>query len=398
MDGATSSLSVPTSEPHLLQQPQSQTFQLSRPAPPIPASHHRPRPPRRTSPTRQPASAARKTKWPATKPLVPLAEDHAADSTPQSAVATNKRTKRRRLGRDATELKLAASLDRGSAGREGRQFAVANVGHKGRIYLKPTVRPAKERYPQPVFAFPITAPVKESLDTAANPAQPGSLTANPGLDLLDTSWASTPPTPAPANKRDDHPFTGFAFSSQAAANTEPANIPMPPRPTLQRRPRSDSTVHDTDAGALRIIIHKPPDDKRPRTTEDVGASSAPPTLDIPIPSWRIGSPRFSQMGTPFFRSSSYAPSEEFRSSNLSLVNQSQSDMAFAPRRPFQLNSIPSPLSFAAAVAPPLSQRVPPPPLTGTWSHFLSPRFLKPPFQCFPFDWSGPSRHAVGSIS
>jgi hypothetical protein len=35
-----------------------------------------------------------------------------------------------------TEVKVDITPDGGSAGREGRQFAVANVGNNGRIYLR----------------------------------------------------------------------------------------------------------------------------------------------------------------------------------------------------------------------------------------------------------------------
>ncbi|KAH6851178.1 hypothetical protein B0I37DRAFT_373383 [Chaetomium sp. MPI-CAGE-AT-0009] len=45
----------------------------------------------------------------------------------------------------------------------------------------------------------------------------------------------------------------------------------------------------------------------------------PPSLEVAIPSWRIGTPRFSIRGTPFIRGSSYAPTEEMHSSSTSLL-------------------------------------------------------------------------------
>ena len=42
----------------------------------------------------------------------------------------------RRAKREAEDLKFGMTPDGGSAGREGRQFTVANVGNNGRIYLR----------------------------------------------------------------------------------------------------------------------------------------------------------------------------------------------------------------------------------------------------------------------
>jgi hypothetical protein len=42
----------------------------------------------------------------------------------------------RRAKREAEEVKSDIAPDGGSAGREGRQFTVANVGNNGRIYLR----------------------------------------------------------------------------------------------------------------------------------------------------------------------------------------------------------------------------------------------------------------------
>ena len=42
----------------------------------------------------------------------------------------------RRAKREVEDLKYGITPDGGSAGREGRQFTVANVGNNGRIYLR----------------------------------------------------------------------------------------------------------------------------------------------------------------------------------------------------------------------------------------------------------------------
>lgn len=90
---------------------------------------------------------------------------------------------------------------------------------------------------------------------------------------------------------------------------------------------SDSTVHEVnvasglDKDTFKVVISKPGDEKRPRTMDDLNAVGAP-LLNINIPSWRIGTPRFTLRGTPVIRGSSYAPTEDIRSSSASLLNQS----------------------------------------------------------------------------
>lgn len=89
-----------------------------------------------------------------------------------------------------------------------------------------------------------------------------------------------------------------------------------------RRALSDSTIQESsvaresDAGGFKIVITKPGDEQRPKTLEDIDPNN-PPHLEIPIPSWKLGTPRWSTRGTPFIRGSSYAPTEELRSSHTS---------------------------------------------------------------------------------
>ncbi len=102
------------------------------------------------------------------------------------------------------------------------------------------------------------------------------------------------------------------------------------RPT-HRRAVSDSTIPDTsiaresEPGGFKIVITQPGEEQRPKTLEDLDAVR-PPLIDISIPSWRIGTPRFSVRGTPFIRGSSYAPTEEMRSSSASILNRSPRGM------------------------------------------------------------------------
>jgi len=114
-------------------------------------------------------------------------------------------------------------------------------------------------------------------------------------------------------------------SSAGPATEKPSKVNYIGR-TRTRRAVSDSTIPDTsiaresEPGGFKIIITQPGEEQRPRTTEDLNANSAP-ILEVSIPSWKIGTPRFSVRGTPFIRGSSYAPTEDFRSSALSFLNR-----------------------------------------------------------------------------
>ncbi|KAF5606251.1 LTE1 GDP GTP exchange factor [Fusarium pseudocircinatum] len=238
------------------------------------------------------------------KPLVPLSERRIHQKKPTTRSLKDSDSS---LDNQGSLSRWEITPDGGSAGREGRQFTVANVGNNGRIYLRPTVRPAYQRTPQPQFVFPITPPSTAGLDAISNKQLQDETS-----ELHVSQWT---PTPEPS------PYDGtrayFDHDSQ-----------YPPRPVKHRRALSDSTVHevsaakDSEPGAFKIVISKPLDEYRPRTMEDFDSTSDP-LLDITIPSWRIGVPRFTGRGTPMIRGSSYAPTEEFRSSSASLLSRPQ---------------------------------------------------------------------------
>lgn len=132
-----------------------------------------------------------------------------------------------------------------------------------------------------------------------------------------------------------------------------------------RRALSDSTVqevhatHEPEAGAFKIVISKAKDENRPRTTEDVDPNALP-HLDINIPSWRIGVPKFSGTGTPLLRGSSYAPSEAM--SGISALDRSQHGQVASPlllsRRPSTLQVPHTGLSGPAQPRSPAMPRSP----------------------------------------
>ncbi|KAG7109846.1 Guanine nucleotide exchange factor LTE1 like protein [Verticillium longisporum] len=287
------------------------------------------------------------------KPLLPVTERKSQEE---------KNTSRRARGRGSDD-KVDIAPDGGSAGRDGRQFTVANVGNNGRIYLRPSVRPAHQRYPQPNFVFPMTPPGTAGLDTLAGKSQFDDVVEP--MTTTNSLWTPSPSTPGTVRKQ------YFQIHSR--------------RPTGHRRALSDSTIRDdSDVGAFKVVISKPGEDlNRPKTTEDIDASGGP-LLDIDIPTWKIGNPRFTMKGTPFFRGSSYAPTEEMsRSSNVSFLRSQRGDLAphsgetssLRKPNPISIPQIRYPAVDAMRSPPITSARLPAPYPTGAVTAATPPRLV-----------------------
>lgn len=213
------------------------------------------------------------------------------------------------------------------------------------------MRPAHQRYPQPSFVFPLTPPGPGGLDATEQEAPSKGFEAS---ELHGSTWTPTP-EPSPLLSRLQY------FPEKQ----------IPERPTRHRRAVSDSTIQEptpaseSDQGAFKIVISKPGDEQRPKTMEDVDPA-ATPVLDIRIPSWRLGTPHFTSRG-PMLRGSSYAPTEEYRNSGLSLLNRSHQELGtpirgLASRRPSALQV---------------------PPLRSNASHSLKSPSLKSPSSASP---------------
>ncbi|KAH7320062.1 hypothetical protein B0I35DRAFT_352262 [Stachybotrys elegans] len=280
-----------------------------------------------------PRSAPRnnKTSLSIGKPLLPASERKLHEDRVGS---------RSRKGSEAD--KWDAPLEAGATGREGRQFTVGNVGNNGRIYLRPAIRPANQRYAQPNNTLPLTPPATAGLGAFSN-----TKSSRPDAsDFSTNAWTTTPSTPLTSS--------GQYFS----------DVPITRK---HRRAVSESTVQEptpakeSDDGALKIVISKPLDDKRPKTMEDLDGVNAP-ILDIQIPNWRLGTPRFTLMGTPLIRGSSYyTPTEELESNRISGFNHSNA-------------SVDVPVS--ATTGPTSPRRISIPRLASTYSaHGFSSRLL-----------------------
>ncbi|CAK7229342.1 Guanine nucleotide exchange factor lte1 [Sporothrix curviconia] len=260
--------------------------------------------------------------------------------------------------------------DGASAGREGRQFTVANVGNNGRIYLRPTVRPAHLRSPQPNFVFPMTPPGTAGLDILMQDKDKrGEQQQDQRQRRLEIQQRPLPVDTAAANI-----IYGSDWATDHASSPTALPLPRPrfianntsrgpiSRPNTagaavarpgggHRRAISDSTIQDTsiaresEPGGFKVVITQPTDDKqRAKTLEDLGLKHpnlSAPHLEIAIPTWKLGTPRFNTQGAPLLRGSSYTPTDEPHSRRLSYFspafNHSHSlleeqDQSISPRQ------------------------------------------------------------------
>ncbi|KAI0161467.1 ras GEF [Xylariaceae sp. FL1272] len=286
------------------------------------------------------------------------------------------------------------------AGREGRQFTVANVGNNGRMFLRyvrggiefgttrtapdlyqsaggrslgvarwqlltrsrpAVVRPGNQRYAQPQaqpqVTFPVTPPSTAGLDSIASAKAP-RVVVN---ELKDGQWSPLRMADSPS----PGPTAGTAYF-----NYQPSR--------RHRRAMSDSTIRDLtggpesgDTGAFKVVISKAHNEPRSRTAEDLDANQAS-LLQVTIPSWKLGTPRFTTKGVPLIRGSSYAPTEDLRSNHTSFLRLSPNERPNDLLRPETLNSqIPSSLRSSQI------QRPSPTWLISSAGDLLSPRLSHP---------------------
>ncbi|OCL04784.1 ras GEF [Glonium stellatum] len=188
----------------------------------------------------------------------------------------------------------------------GRSFTVGNINN-GIIYLRPIVRSANQRTrpsPDP-FVFPPTTPPDS-----------GTIDEN-ALRSINDGWrgsfsGSRTPEPPPLLARD-------VITDD---ETQQGHTRTQSKPIAHIRSRSFSTADEhssqrTEPGTFKVVIERP-SLRRPKTA-DTGSL---PILQVPIPHYRLGTPRFSARGTAILRSSVYtraSGTEDIRSSVFSRV-------------------------------------------------------------------------------
>ncbi|KAI9714951.1 MAG: hypothetical protein M1812_006264 [Candelaria pacifica] len=191
--------------------------------------------------------------------------------------------------------------DEGSAGRSGTQFTVGTVGTNGAIFLRPVVRPNQQRPQPPPFVFP---PVPSS--------------------RVPTASASTEPKPKALSHnnvrpRSRPPPTSRHVHNQSRSRNQQTLWSGTTKRTSHQRARSFSSInehvgaHGSDGPAYRVVIDRR-DICRPKTADERG----PYNLEVSIPHYRLGTPRFSSRGTAILRSSAYTRTSATEDSESSL--------------------------------------------------------------------------------
>jgi hypothetical protein len=240
-------------------------------------------------------------------------QHRAADKDRRPATAAARRQSLRRVKDSKEELRRTRARGASSATIEssnttttsGRSFTVGNINH-GIIYLRPVVRPGNQRLqPDPFIFPPQTPPDSATLESKAN--RSSSNDWDNSLYGSRTPVRADPPPLPPHATTDDEP-------------KHPSPALSPPRPAVHIRSRSFSTAdnhtatsHSTEPGTFKVVIERP--FGRPKTA-DTGSL---PILQVPIPHYRLGTPRFSTRGTAMLRSSVHtraSGTEDARSSLL----------------------------------------------------------------------------------
>ncbi|KAI9797051.1 MAG: hypothetical protein M1825_006272 [Sarcosagium campestre] len=225
-----------------------------------------------------------------------------------SVELTHKRMKSGDSGTRAT----GPDLERSAAAREGRNFTVANVGNNGRIFLKPAMRQAPRRAPSNTLSFsPAPAQSKITSDSHLQIHFQPSRARRSSEATLDSLWSGTR---TPHTTHRSRHFADLSSSPTASASSPP------PLPRIRHhRAQSFSTIGDNakgqeaESGSLSGGMVRA--NQRPRTADRTSA----PALEVLIPNYRLGIPRFSVRGTAFL-SSIYTQAstiDDFRNSNLS---------------------------------------------------------------------------------
>lgn len=128
-----------------------------------------------------------------------------------------------------------------------------------------------------------------------------------GEDNRQSIWSTSQ-----MSERLAEPYTRHTASGATKKELDAATQTSPGR-TLSFSSTEDygKSGFEAQEGTLRIVINRPAEKKSKTANNGVQ-----PTLEVPIPHYRIGTPRFSTQGTPILRSSAYSRISESASNNI----------------------------------------------------------------------------------
>lgn len=232
-----------------------------------------------------------------------------------SANTTPKRTQRQRAAHSSVLDAYAPQGDRKTS-----NFKVGNVGIGGRIYLRPVTKPVSRQsaLPQsPTRSKPVqpnfSATVSQSDHPHVRIQRPDSLAIEEEADE-DGQDMDGPGIKSGKGTRTD--FTGreSVWTKMSTHDVRGAPSDIFRQHSRPRRSMSESLPDNAgerpaalaQTKAFKVVIDRPDSELSFHRKPRIGSGTA---LDIPIPHYRIGSPRFSSSGTPFMHSSTYTQSQ-----------------------------------------------------------------------------------------
>lgn len=213
-----------------------------------------------------------------------------------SAPIRQKRSNSLRRAKNSTEMlrQRPTRKEKDASGevadsKRGRNFTVTNVGTGGMLYLRPS---AHQRPMSPAISPPPLTPWTAPPTTVVMPED---------NETVLFSTIQTPVGRGPTTRT--RSVSPKRLIERINKNKE---IQMPLKRPNHGRSQSFSTVDESRRSisefmpkTLKIIINRA-DQSRPKT-----AGSGKPVLQIPIPHYKLGNPRFSTNGTPILRNSSF---------------------------------------------------------------------------------------------
>ncbi|KAJ5174454.1 uncharacterized protein N7482_000331 [Penicillium canariense] len=191
-------------------------------------------------------------------------------------------------------------LETRPAGRKAGHFTVGSVGQNGKIFLRPVANPPHKG--RSIVPF---SPMDQVVTDGLQPQKHAQVRHDP------SRWSSSQ-------------LSELRPRGAAGDDTESVSSEAPwPEPTNHPRQRANSfsTISEQPSilgegkrGELRIVIDRPED--RPKSAGEKTGHSA---LEVTIPHYRLGSPRFNAEGGAILHSSVYtrtSVSDNFRNSTL----------------------------------------------------------------------------------
>ena len=215
-----------------------------------------------------------------------------------------KRSNSLKRAKNSTELLKQRSINAGKAGKvadtstvkRGRNFTVSNVGTGGLLHLSPT--PHQQPFSTTVAApspYPWIAP-------------PPAVQTVP-TTVMGTTQQSEVRTRSISPKR----LLDNATRRKKSRELPRSHVRSQSFSTLDESRRSIAA--SLQPKTLKIVIN------RPQSIHDSEGEEPVPSLQIPIPHYKLGTPRFSAHGTPFIRASLQNRGSELTSTDRSSTTE-----------------------------------------------------------------------------